>query len=170
MKRVLMSSLAAGSILTAQVEVQAPTGRTDRGFGAGTTMIEGSLLFAQRLPAGWFVHAQAGYGAAWNRGDPDAAFVRGAIGDAVVPVRYGRMIAPMLEVMAERPIGAGGGPVDVDVDVDVVPQLQITLSARQHIRAAGGVQIPVTDRTDRSMAALVYVLWDWADGALTEGW
>jgi hypothetical protein len=166
MKRVLVSSLAAGAILTAQLEIQAPTGRTDRGFGTGTTMIEGSLLFAKILPGGWFLHAQAGYGAAWNRDDPDSAFVRGAIGDAIVPVRHGRMIAPMVEVMAERPIGAGGGPVDVDL----VPQLQVTLSARQHIRVAGGVRVPVTDHTDQAWAALTYLLWDWADGGLAEGW
>jgi hypothetical protein len=54
-------------------------------------------------------------------------------------------------------------------DLDVVPELQVTLSARQHIRAAVGVDVPVTDRS-RDISGLVYFLWDIADGGLTEGW
>ncbi|CAN5180797.1 hypothetical protein BH11MYX1_BH11MYX1_31010 [soil metagenome] len=164
LKRVLISSLETGSILTAQLELQAPTGRTDRGFGNGTTMVEGSVLYAQILPAGGFLHAQLAYGAAYDRTHPDEVFVRGAIGDAIVPVSFGRLIASMLEVMASREL------VGSVIDVDLVPQVQVTLSARQHIRAAVGVQGPVTDRTDRATAGLVYLLWDWADGTLVEGW
>jgi mono/diheme cytochrome c family protein len=165
LKRVLVASLATGSILAASVEVAVPTGRTDRGLGEGTTKFEGSVSFGQRLPAGGFLHAQAGLGIAYDRSHSDDAFARAAIGDQIVPVRFGRMFAPMLEVMASRTLDRGS-----PLDVDLVPQLQVTLSARQHLRAAAGVQVPITDRADRGVAGLVYLLWDWADGGLTEGW
>ena len=58
---------------------------------------------------------------------------------------------------------------DATTEVDVVPEVQVTLSARQHIRAAAGVQGPVTERS-RDTAGIVYVLWDIADGGLLEGW
>lgn len=165
MKRVLAASLETGSILSGSVEVQAPTGRTDRGFGVGTTMFEGSLSFGQALPANGFLHAQVGLGIAYDRSHPDEAFVRGAVGDALTPVRWGRLIAPMLEVMVARDLDRGS-----PMDVDLVPQVQVTLSSRQHIRASVGIQVPITDRTDRATAVLGYLLWDWADGGLTEGW
>ncbi len=165
LKRVVGASLETGSILSVAAEVLAPTGRTDRGFGGGTTMFEGSLSFGQRLPAGGFLHAQAGLGIAYDRSHPDEAFVRGVLGDSVIPIRYGRLFAPMLEVMASRELVAGSA-----TDVDVVPQVQVTLSARQHIRTSVGVQVPVTNRADRETAVLAYLLWDWADGGLLEGW
>jgi hypothetical protein len=33
-----------------------------------------------------------------------------------------------------------------------------------------GVRIPLNDRQDRSTRAMVYLLWDWFDGAFFEGW
>jgi len=165
LKRVLAASLASGSIASASVEVVAPTGRTDRGFGAGTTMFEGALAFGQRLPWGAFLHAQAGLGIAYDRSHPDEVFARGALGDKVIPFRFGRMFIPMLEAMAAREL-ASGAPVEVDL----VPQLQVTLSTRQHIRASVGVQVPVTERAGRQTAVLAFLLWDWADGGFTEGW
>ena len=164
-KRVLGASLSSGTIAAAQIEVIAPSGRTDRGLGNGTTMFEGALELGQRLPAGGFLHAQAGVDVAYDRSHADEVFARAAIGDALVPVRFGRMIAPMLEVMAVRELVAGA-----PTDLDLVPQVQVTLSARQHIRVAVGVQIPVTDRATRETAVLGYLLWDWADGGLTVGW
>lgn len=165
LKRVLGSSLATGTIATAGVELIAPTGRTDRGLGNGTTMFEGSLSLGQRLPHRGFVHAQAGIDVAYDRGHPDEVFARAAIGDALVPIRFGRMFAPMLEVMVVRELVGSA-----HTDVDLAPELQVTLSARQHLRAALGLQVPVTDRATRETAVLAYLLWDWADGGITEGW
>lgn len=163
MKRVLFMSLATGSIVSAMLEVSAPTGRFDRGLGAGTTMTEGSVLAAQ-LVGPLFVQVHAGAAVAYDRSFPDEAFARVALGQQIVPVRFGRMISPIVELTWTRELD-GAAPNDVDV----VPELQVTLSARQHIRAAVGIDVPVTDRT-RDTSGLVYLLWDIADGTLTEGW
>jgi hypothetical protein len=53
---------------------------------------------------------------------------------------------------------------------DLVPQLQVSLSRRQHILASAGVRIPVTDRPDRPWQVQAYILWDWFDGGLLDGW
>ena len=55
-------------------------------------------------------------------------------------------------------------------DWDVLPQMQVTLSPRQHVRADLGVRIPVNNTADRPIQLVFYVLWDWADGKITEGW
>lgn len=162
-KRVLFASLASGSIVSLGAEVATPTGRFDRGLGAGTTMFEGSVMAAQLLPYGGFLQVHAGAGFAYDRSFPDEVFARGALGDQLRPVRFGRMFAPMVEVLASRELES-----EAPTDVDVIPELQVTLSARQHIRACAGVQVPVTGSRDTS--GLVYLLWDLADGGLLEGW
>ena len=163
MKRVLVSSLAAGSIVSAMLEVSAPTGRSDRGFGAGTTMTEGSILAAQLLGP-LFVQLHTGAAVAYDRAFPDEVFARVALGQQIVPVRFGRMISPIVELTLTHELEAGA-----PTDFDVVPELQVTLSTRQHIRAAVGIDIPATERS-RDISGLVYFLWDIADGGLTEGW
>ena len=37
-------------------------------------------------------------------------------------------------------------------------------------RFAGGLRIPVTNTADRGKQVMFYVLWDWQDGRLSEGW
>ena len=53
---------------------------------------------------------------------------------------------------------------------DVVPQMQVTISKRQHIRANLGVRIPVNNTLGRPVQLEFYLLWDWFDGRLNEGW
>jgi hypothetical protein len=51
----------------------------------------------------------------------------------------------------------------------VLPQMQVTLSRRQHIAASAGIRLPVNlPRGDRALFA--YLLWDWFDGGPFEGW
>jgi len=50
-----------------------------------------------------------------------------------------------------------------------VPQVQVTLSRREHVRGSVGVKVPVTN-TDRPVQVMFYVLWDWFDGRLVDGW
>jgi hypothetical protein len=33
-----------------------------------------------------------------------------------------------------------------------------------------GVRLPVNERAGRSTTVMVYVLWDWFDGGLFDGW
>jgi hypothetical protein len=51
----------------------------------------------------------------------------------------------------------------------VVPQLQVTLSARQHIAANVGVRTPITEREGRSTQVLVKQRWDWLGGPFVVG-
>jgi hypothetical protein len=71
----------------------------------------------------------------------------------------------MFEVVGDRDVVEGAS-----ANIDVVPQFQVTLSRRQHVRANVGVQIPATNREGRSTQLLFYLLWDWFDGSLFEGW
>ena len=40
----------------------------------------------------------------------------------------------------------------------------------QHVMLSVGLRVPVNDRTTRSHAAMVYLLWDWFDGGFFEMW
>jgi hypothetical protein len=53
---------------------------------------------------------------------------------------------------------------------NVVPQMQVTISRRQHIRADVGFSQPFTNSSGRPNQVIFYLLWDWADGKLTKGW
>jgi hypothetical protein len=77
----------------------------------------------------------------------------------------GRMWTPMMELVANRDYFT-----HATTDWDIVPQFQVTISRRQHIRADLGFRIPVTNTEGRPIQAMFYVLWDWQDGSLKEGW
>jgi hypothetical protein len=53
---------------------------------------------------------------------------------------------------------------------DVLPEIQVTLSKRQHIRFNAGVRVPLNNTGARSVQAIFYLLWDWFDGGLRDGW
>jgi hypothetical protein len=51
-----------------------------------------------------------------------------------------------------------------------MPQFQVTLNRRQHIRVNAGLQVPVSNTAGRSKQVVFYLLWDWFDGGFLEGW
>jgi hypothetical protein len=53
---------------------------------------------------------------------------------------------------------------------DVVPQMQVSLSTRQHVLLNGGVRVPVNQREQRGNTLMIYLLWDWFDGGFFSGW
>ena len=71
----------------------------------------------------------------------------------------------MFEVVSDRDFADGAV-----ANIDVVPQFQVTLNRRQHVRADFGLQIPASNRDGRSKQFVFYVLWDWFDGGFLEGW
>jgi hypothetical protein len=71
----------------------------------------------------------------------------------------------MAEIIADRDLVRGAA-----TNWDVVPQVQIPLSKRLHILGDVGIRLPVNNTADRPRQVLFYVLWDWADGGLLEGW
>ena len=59
---------------------------------------------------------------------------------------------------------------DARTDWDVVPEMQVTLSKRQHVRGSVGVRTPVNNTAGRPVEVMFYVLWDWQEGSLLKGW
>jgi hypothetical protein len=53
---------------------------------------------------------------------------------------------------------------------DILPQMQVTLSRRQHVMMNIGVRLPLTDAGSRDTQLLFYLLWDWFDGGFFSGW
>ena len=77
----------------------------------------------------------------------------------------GRTISPMVEFLGTREYVEDGR-----FAWDVVPQLQVTLSKRQHLRVNVGVRVPMNNYDNRSKQVAFSLLWDWFDGGLFEGW
>lgn len=167
LKRELFSSLRTGSILSVQGGARFPTGNMARGLGSGVHSFETFAAFDQLLPAKTFVQLQGGSELPIDtRIAPRSLFWRSALGKSFNQDRgLGRMWSPMVETVATRDLQTGA-----KTDWDVVPEMQVTLSKRQHIRANLGVSLPATNTAGRSTQLLFYVLWDWQDGKLTQGW
>ena len=53
---------------------------------------------------------------------------------------------------------------------DIVPQVQIPISKRMHILASIGLRVPVNNTAGRDRQFMFYVLWDYVDGGLKDGW
>jgi len=167
LKRVLAQNLRTGTIFSAQGEIAMPTGNRSRGLGNGVTIFEAFGAFGQALPGNSFVQIQAGMEFPTNTNTlPRAAFWRTALGKTLAPDHgRGRAWSPMMEFLADRDFQTGAR-----TKWDILPQFQVTLSKRQHIRADIGFQIPVNQRTGRSSQLVFYLLWDSFDGGLRDGW
>jgi mono/diheme cytochrome c family protein len=166
-KRVLFANLHAGSILSGFGGIILPTGNSAHGLGFGVTQFETFAAFAQLLPSSSFVQLQAGTDQPTDTSKaPRSLFWRSAIGKSFRQSDgLGRMWTPMVEFVANRNFTARP-----TTNWDIVPQFQVTLSQRQHIRANLGLRIPATNTADRPVQVVFYLLWDWFDGSLKEGW
>jgi mono/diheme cytochrome c family protein len=166
-KRAVAHSAARGSILSAGGEIVFPTGKENQGLGSGTTTFEPFLLYGQILPHDTFLHAHAGLELPADRDRASSeAFWRVAGGWTFAQDRgAGRAWSPMIELLGARDLESGAA-----TRWDVVPQVQVTLNRRQHVMANVGVQLPVNDRSGRGTRLVVYLLWDWWDGGLFDGW
>ena len=164
-KRALTHSLRLGSIVSAGAELVTPTGSTERGIGGGTVLFEPFVAIGQILPFDSFLQFQAGGEVPFDRDEADELFWRTAVGRTFTSGEFGRAWTPMVEILGARALQSGESS-----RWDLLPQMQVTLNTRQHIMLNAGVRIPLTERRDRPTRAMVYVLWDWFDGSLLEGW
>jgi hypothetical protein len=71
----------------------------------------------------------------------------------------------MVELLAARELESGA-----TTHWDIVPQFQVTLNTRQHVRFNVGWRVPLNDRAGRHSRVVMYFLWDWFDGGLRDGW
>ena len=166
-KREIYSSLPKGSIFSVQGSLIAPTGRTKYGFGSGTTAFEAFGALDQLIGRNAFVQTQLG-------GDfpvdtqkaSQTLFWNTAVGQMFAGARgLGRLWTPMLELTLNRDFATGAKN-----NWDVIPEMQVTISRRQHVRGNIGVRVPANNTAGRPVQVMFYLLWDWADGKLTEGW
>jgi cytochrome c553 len=166
-KRVMASSLRTGSILSLQGGFLLPSGNRARGFGSGTTTFEPFAAFDQLFRTDTFIQLQLGADLPFHTDiAPQSIFFNSTIGQSFAADHgLGRLWSPMCEVDANRNL------VDAaKTDWDVLPQVQVTISKRQHIRGDIGLRIPATNTAGRQKQLMFYLLWDWADGKLTKGW
>ena len=154
------------SIVSVAGELFLPTGDDERGFGRGTALFEPYIAYGQILPAGFFFQSILGAELPFDKDKAkNEGLFRNTIGWTGQSGRFGRSWSPMLELLVGRDLVAGE-----DFIFDLVPQMQVTLSKRQHVRVNAGVRVPLNKRDERDAQVLFYVLWDWFDGTLFEGW
>lgn len=167
LKREMWSSLHTGSIFSLQGSVIVPSGNRARGFGSGTTTFETFAAFDQLFPTNTFIQFQAGaLLPAHTDIAPQTLYWRTALGQSVAGDHgLGRLWSPMVEFVANRDLTTGAR-----TNWDVVPEMQVTISRRQHVRGNLGFRQPFTNTSGRQNQVVFYVLWDWGDGKLTEGW
>ena len=155
-----------GRIVSIAGEIIVPTGDEELGFGNGTTIFEPFIAYGQILPADFFFQAQVGGELTADKDKaPNAGFARCAFGWTTTSGQFGRAWSPMLELTAGRPF-----TTNADIQYSAIPQMQVTQNKRQHIMFNLGARIPLNDRDERKTQVIFYLLWDWFDGTLLEGW
>lgn len=165
-KHTMRHSLERGSILSVGGELVVPTGDETKGFGKGTTVLESFVLYGKILPRDSFVQLQGVLEFPNDSALEDEAVFRAVLGKTwTVDAPFGRSFTPMLEVLAARELAGGA-----ETQWDVVPQLQVSLNKRQHVLGAIGIRQPITDRGNRQTELVFYLLWDWFDGGVLQGW
>ncbi|HSL68912.1 MAG TPA: c-type cytochrome [Longimicrobiales bacterium] len=164
-KQVLHHNLEWGTILSVGAELQAPTGSTSTGMGVNTWVAEPFVAFGKALPRDAFVQLLAEAELPSNESQAEReAGLRAVFGRTFTAGTWGRTWTPMLEVLVARELESGA-----ELEWDLVPQLQVSLSTRQHVLGNVGVRFPVTE-TGRPTQFLFYILWDWFDGGFFDGW
>jgi mono/diheme cytochrome c family protein len=166
-KRVLFSSLPAGSIFSVQGEVRFPLGNKARGMGTGVTTFETFAAYDQLLPWNFFFQLQDGAELPVDTHiAPQSVFWYTTVGwNFAEDHRLGRLWSPMMEFLADRDLRTGA-----QTGWDVMPEMEVTINKRQHLRAAAGFRIPIVNTAGRQKQVLFYLLWDSQEGKLTEGW
>jgi mono/diheme cytochrome c family protein len=166
LKRAFYHDWHKGTIVSVAGELILPTGDDELGFGKGTTVFEPFVAWGQILPADFFLQTQLGFELPF---DTDRAeregFLRAALGWTTTTGEFGRAWSPILEILAARELASDG-----EVNLDIVPQIQITLNKRQHIMFNIGVRTALNNRSRENTQIVFYLLWDWFDGTLFEGW
>ena len=164
-KRAVFHDVGRGSIVSLGEEVSLPTGKQSEGLGKGFTVFETFVAAGQILPHESFLQFQGGIEIPTDaeRASKEA-FWRTAIGKTITQ-QSTRRWTPMVEVVGGRELESGAR-----AQWDVVPQMQVTISKRQHIMISSGVQVPLNGRNERASQFLTYFLWDWYEGGLLDGW
>jgi mono/diheme cytochrome c family protein len=155
----------AGRILSFGGEIVLPTGDETKGLGADGVKTEIFSSFGQTLASDAFVQAQVGFEVPLYEGGENRTFGRVVLGRTFTSGPWGRSFTPMIELAAKRDLESGTA-----TKLDVVPQFQFSLNQRQHVLGNIGLLIPASNTEGRGVRFLAYVLLDWFDGGVFEGW
>jgi mono/diheme cytochrome c family protein len=164
-KRLLVMNAEIGTIVAVVGEVILPVGNPERGLGKGYTVAEPFLAWGQILPAGFFLHTQAGAEIPLVSGHDNELLYRAALGRTFTVGTYGRAFSPMVGVLGVSELGDEMTPAWA-----VTPQLHVTLNQRQHVMLVAGAKVPVSDFDPAGVEGRITLLWDWFDGGFFEGW
>jgi hypothetical protein len=165
-KHAFLESLRRGSIVAMGGEVTFPSGSEAKGLGGGVTKFEMFGSASQALPRDSFFHLHGGFEFSSDTSkSAKEAFARAALGKSYMNGTWGRAWTPMIELLWAREIEDEAEP-----ELDLLPQMQVSLSTRQHILLNVGARVPLTERDTRHTSMLFYLLWDWFDGSFFSGW
>lgn len=166
LKHVFYSNLNNGTIFSVQGGVIPPTGSEKLG-GNGTTVFEPFGALDKLFVTNTWIQFQMGADLPRHTDvTPQSLYWYTTVGQTLAgDHRMGRQWSPMVEFLAQRDLVSGAR-----TDWDVLPEMQVSLSKRQHIRADVGVRTPFTNTAGRAPQVNFYILWDWADGHFWEGW
>jgi mono/diheme cytochrome c family protein len=165
-KQNVIADVDAGTIFSVLGEMVLPTGSERKGLGSGSMAFETHALFGQTLSDDFVLQGQvfAAFPVRKNLAQElgvNLNLQKTFAGDD----GYGRAWTPAVEILGRQELASGAR-----TDWDIVPQLQVSLSTRQHILFSAGMRIPVTNTSDRSTQFLFYFIWDWYDAGLFQGW
>lgn len=165
-KQNLLADVELGSIFSLLGEVVLPTGNAARGLGKGTFVFETHALFGQMLPDDFFLQGDIFGEFPAGKGLPKEVHAHLALGKTFADDDgWGRSWSPQVELLTWHEFAPGA-----QQDWDLAPQLQVSLSKRQHILASAGMRFPLNNTRERKPQFVFYILWDWYDAGLLEGW
>ena len=165
-KQNLFYDVDRGTIFSVLGEAVLPTGSEKKGFGTGSTSFETHALFAQMLPADFVFQGQVF--AAFplhNKLTQEVGINFNLQRTFAEDNGFGRAWTPAVEILGRQEMATGA-----KTEWDVVPQMQVSLSQRQHVLFSAGARIPVTEPSLRNTQFLFYLIWDWYDAPLFEAW
>ena len=163
-KHTLVDNLDQGLIVSSGVELITTTGNSSLGFGGKSYVLEPFLAAGLILPDDYFLQLHSLLESPLDDQLNRELGLRLGFGRTFMQQGYGRSVSPMIEMLAKREIASGES-----FSYDLVPQVQISLSTRQHVLFNVGLRIPVSGE-QRDLEFLSYILWDWFDGPFSDGW
>ena len=165
-KQNVLANVDSGTILSLLGEVVLPTGSERKGLGTGSLAFETHALFAQILPNDFVFQGQVFAAFPLRKNLAQEVGVHMGIGRTFAEEDgYGRAWTPAVEILGAQEMASGAR-----TDWDVVPQMQVSLSTRQHVLLSAGARIPVTNASARSTQFVFYLIWDWYDAPLFQAW
>lgn len=174
-KRSVLVNNRTKSLIGWGSEVLIPTGNSAVG-GTGQWEVEQFLTYTQILPKRSYFLQQVGAEGTFKRhDDPIQAYARSTIGKTFLADKgFGRGFSIASELITTRNLASRQ-----NFTLTVVPQFQVTVSKRQHMRLGVGVNIPVVKGPPNpgiiinpvnTQQLTFYWLWDTFDGGFFEGW